>query len=140
MKRVYPFEIFPSVWDKISELAIDGILISCEDVYEELNTQDDELVPWADEHLSIFKPIDIKIQIEVAKILGTHSNLLDLKNKKSSADPFIIAVAKVNDCIVVTEEQPSGGPHKSKIPDVCRYYGIRCIKLLDILAEEGLRI
>jgi hypothetical protein len=140
LRRVYPIEVFPSVWEKIKDLVSRGALISCEDVFEELQVQDDELTLWAKEHSKIFKPLAVKIQKQVKRILSTHSNLVDLKKKKSSADPFIVATAMVYDCTVVSEEKPSGGPHKSKIPDVCKFYGVRCITLLDMLIEQGLRL
>ena len=52
----------------------------------------------------------------------------------------MIAGAAVYSCAVVTEEKPSGGPPKVKIPDVCKLLGVRCITMLDMLREEGLRL
>ena len=66
--------------------------------------------------------------------------MLDLKKSKSGADPFLIAVAMLHKCSIVTEEKPSGGPHKSKIPDVCKAYSIECIPLLEMLRRECLRL
>lgn len=140
MRSVYPIGVFPSVWEKITDLADDGVIVSCEDVLEELKVQDDDLLSWAKERLSMFLPIDGEIQKTVARILKTHGNLLDLKRKKSSADPFLIAFAMINKCTVVTEEQPSGGPDKSKIPDVCKAYNVPHITLLELLTREGLKL
>jgi hypothetical protein len=140
LRRVYPEDVFPGVWTKVSELADNGDLISVEDVYEELSVFDDVVLDWAKEHSYIFAPLDAEIQLKAAEILENHSNLLDLKKRKSSADPFLVALAIVRSCIVVTEEMPSGGPDKSKIPDVCRNYGVPCVTLLDMLRAEGLRL
>lgn len=140
LRRVYPKDVFPGVWAKISELADNGVLISVEDVYEELKVFDDDVLEWAKEHSNVFVPLDEEIQLTATDILETHTNLLDIKKRKSSADPFLVALAINHSCVVVTEERPSGGPDKSKIPDVCRDYGVSCITLLDMLRSEGLRL
>lgn len=120
MRRIYPADIFPGAWGKLNELAEAGILISAEDVFEELKVQDDEILEWANKHQEIFIPLDDHIQKQATKTLQTHKNLVDLKKRKSGADPFVIATAIIKRCVIVTEEKPSGGPHKSKIPDVCK--------------------
>src|SRR5688500_13512755 len=93
LQRVYPTDVFPGVWDLMDKLANNGILASVEDVMEELRTQDDYLYNWAKLHKDIFLPLDSEIQIQASKILSTHANLIDLKKRKSGADPFIIAAA-----------------------------------------------
>ena len=138
LRRTYPKDVFPGVWDKVGELADNGTLISIEDVYEELKIQDDEVLEWADGHFEIFKPLDEPIQIRTREIMEKHPNLIDLKRRKSGADPFLVAAAMVFSCSVVTQEKPSGGPHRSKIPDVCRANGIACVRLLAMLRAEQL--
>jgi hypothetical protein len=140
LQRVYPTDVFPGVWDLMDKLANEGILGSVEDVMEELKTQDDFLYKWAKLHKEIFLPLNSEIQIEATKILSVHDNLVDLKKRKSGADPFIIATAAVISGSVVTEEKPSGGPQKVKIPDVCKVYKIPCITILELLREAGLKL
>lgn len=53
------------------------------------------------------------------KTLITNRGLVD---KKNSADPFVIALAKQEHCKVVTEEVPSRNSKSPKIPDVCNEY------------------
>jgi hypothetical protein len=140
LQRVYPTDVFPGVWDLMDKLASDGIIGSVEDVMEELKTQDDFLYKWAKLHKEIFLPLDGEIQTQASKILSTHDNLIDLKKRKSGADPFIIATAVVISGTVVTEEKPSGGPQKVKIPDVCKAYKAPCITILELLREQGLKL
>ena len=140
LRRVYPQDVFPGVWDKVSQLADDGVLISVEDIYEELRVQDDEVLQWAKEHSAIFVPLDDRIQLKVREILHSHIGLLDHRRRQSSADPFLIALAIVRSCTVVTEEKPSGAGQRPKIPNVCRDYGVKCITLLDMLRAEKLRL
>ena len=140
MRRIYPKDVFPGAWNKLQELVRSGILISLELVLEELKYQDDEVLSWAKENLEIFLPLDEAIQKKAKEILKTHKNLIDLKRRKSGVDPFLIASAAINRCAVITEEKPSGGPHKSKIPDVCRAYNVECLAILEMFRKEGLRL
>ena len=140
MRRVYPEDVFPSAWRKLSGLAESGVLVSLELVLNELEAQDDVVFQWAENYRAVFHPLDEAVQREARRVLSTHQNLLDLKRRKSGADPFVVAHAIVNRCAVVTEEKPSGGPHKSKIPDVCKAYHVECITILEMFRKEGLRL
>lgn len=142
LRRVYPIDVFPSVWSKLDDLVASRSLMSAEDVLEEIKVQDDELSEWASANEHIFYPLDHAVQNIARDILESHPNIIDFKKTKagSGADPFVIATAIHLSCVVVTEEDPSGGPHKSKIPDVCRAKGVGCIKVLEMLRKTGLRI
>ncbi|MBX9720834.1 MAG: DUF4411 family protein, partial [Candidatus Obscuribacterales bacterium] len=52
-------------------------------------------------------------------------------------DPFVIALASVHRCAVITEEEPSAKPNKPRIPDVCKDLGIKTLKLVDVIKQEG---
>ncbi|MCD4728711.1 MAG: DUF4411 family protein [Pirellulales bacterium] len=143
MRRVYPPDVFPGAWAKLDSLADSGLLVSNEEVLEELNRQEDradEVCEWARCHVVIFHALDGPIQERVREILRSHPNLVDLKRRKSGADPFVVAHAILEKCAVVTEENPSGGPNKVKIPDVCKAYNIECIKVLEMFRRETLRL
>jgi len=142
LPRVYPADIFRPVWDKIEGLIDEGALISCEDVFLELEAQDDQLHDWAKQQKEkgFFLPLTIDIQARTKEVLKSHPNLLDLKKRKSSADAFLIALALICDATVVSEEKPSGGPEKSKIPDVCAYYSVRCITLIEMLRDADFKL
>lgn len=140
LQRVYPVDVFPGVWALMEKLADTGVIGSIEDVFEELKVQDDGLSKWAKERQKMFLSLDENIQVHVSKILSTHTTLIDLKKRKSGADPFVIATAITTCSAVVTEEKPSGGPPRTKIPDVCTAYGVKCITLLTMLRTEGLKL
>lgn len=44
--RAYPPDSFPVVWDRMDGLATAGNLLVPEEVYEELKSQDDDLLAW----------------------------------------------------------------------------------------------
>lgn len=140
LEESYPAETFPSVWSKMEELVNSGVLLSCEEVYYEIQGKDDTMAEWAKDRKQIFFPINDEIQILVTQILTSHTNLLDVKKNKSGADPFVIATAKHLGCAVVTDEKPSGSiPIRFNIPDVCPDYDIKCLSALEMLISEGLR-
>ena len=140
LRRVYPKDIFPGVWTLIEKLMNDCVICSVEDVLEELKLGDDELYGWARNYQGNFLLLDETIQTKATLILSTHTNLVDLRKRKSGADPFLIAAAIVTSSTVVTEENPSGGPPRLKIPDVCKAYKIPCIAILEVLRREGLKL
>lgn len=139
MRHTYPEDVFPKAWEKLNELVSSGTLISAEDVYEELCAFDDEIFQWAAKNNEIFHPLDYDVQREAIKLLEKYPTLLDLKKNKSSGDPFIIATAKLYNCILVTEEKPSNSPSRVKIPDVCQEIGIECISLIEMFRREDLK-
>lgn len=141
LKRVYPPDVVPGAWDAISEMADSGIIISSREIYLEIEAQDDGIYEWARNHQDIFVPLEDSIQVKATEILRDYPNILDLRQLKSSADPFLIATAMVKSCAVVTEEQPTGpGSKIIKIPNVCRSLNVTCISLLDLLRAEGVRL
>ncbi|WP_373033285.1 DUF4411 family protein [Sulfurovum sp.] len=140
MRHNYPKDVFPTAWEKISNLSKSGTLISAEDVLEELNVFDDEILKWAQEQLDFFYPLDRNVQKLATKILTEYPGLLDLKKNKSSGDPFIVATAMYTGCSLVTEEKYSNSPTRPKIPNVCKALGIECINLVEMFRREGLRV
>ena len=134
--RRYPPDVFPALWKNLDELIGDGSLRATEEVLHELKRKDDGVFEWARDRPALFVPIDHDIQVEVQEILVTHEKLLDTRSGRSSADPFVIALAKMNACTVVSDEKPTRSPKRPNIPDVCRAMGLHCIDLLDMIREE----
>jgi hypothetical protein len=138
LRRTYPRPYLDAVWRLVERVADDGRLLSVEEVFNELQAQDDEVAQWAMARRSLFLPLTEDIQQKAREILISHRTLVNIRRKKSGADPFLIAAAIVHNAIVVTKEKKSGGPPAVKIPDVCEAYGVRCIPLLTLLQQEGL--
>ena len=84
--------------------------------------------------------MDTAIQVAVAAILANHQRLVDTRKNRSQADPFVIALAQLHGFAVVTGERPTGRPDRPHIPDVCTALNIRCISLLELFREQGLRV
>jgi Domain of unknown function (DUF4411) len=131
----FPYEIIPAFWNRdLPSLVESGDLRATEEVKHELEAQDDELLAWTKEIDDLFVEVDIDIQHEVRGILRDHGRLIH--SGRSGADPFVIALARLNECAVVCEEG-SGSERNPKIPDVCANVGLQCIRLLDLVREQG---
>jgi hypothetical protein len=134
----YPYLNFPRLWNEnIPSLVASGELRATEEVLVELKQQDDELIQWIEEYSDeLFVEIDDPIQREVIAILRGFPALIHAGRGRSGADPFVIALAKLHTCVVVTEEGRGSVKHP-KIPDVCDALGVPCIRLVDMIAEQG---
>lgn len=140
-QRNYPPDVFPTLWDNLDGLINDGILIATEEVLVELEKKEGDAVHnWAKQRPAMFVPIDGQIQQVVSTILQNYPRLIDNRTNRSGADPFVVALAVVEGCTVVTGERPSGNPARPKIPDVCDGMGVRCIGMVDLIREQSWRL
>ena len=117
----------------------EGRLRSVDEVKIELDAQDDYVAEWAGKNEQMFVPLEEDIQIAARNLLADHPTLVDLRKRKGSADPFLIGAAQSRGGVVVTEEKPSGGPGRVKIPNVCDALNIECVPLLELIKREGLQ-
>jgi O-methyltransferase involved in polyketide biosynthesis len=135
--RYYPPDTFPGLWERMDELIAAGQLIATEEVLHELAKKDDDVHAWAKEREEMFIPIDDQIQPVVADILEQFEKLLDTRKNRSAADPFVIALAQIEDCTVVTGEKLTESLDRPNIPDVCRALDIPDFNLLQMMRNEG---
>lgn len=151
IQRTYPLAVFPGVWECLAELAEDGRLVAPREVFNELKQGgDDEIFQWARDHGFVFRDLDPE-QVEVAKQIVNDSKfegLFDLDKETPEADPFVIALAAVQQrrhpmfpeqWVVVADESRVQPGKKPRIPDVCRdpRYQIEPIRTLDMFTREG---
>lgn len=136
-RRYYPPDTFPGLWDKLNVLIQQGHLQATEEVLHELEKKDDEVFEWAKAREdAFFIPLDADIQPVVADILEDFEKLVDTRANRSAADPFVIALAKLNRCCVVTGERATTSSGRPNIPDVCSALRIPCITLLQMIQSE----
>jgi hypothetical protein len=136
--RSYPRVVFPTVWENLSQLVKEERLVSSEEVLRELKRKEGDVVyQWAAEHKIMFHPLSTDIQTLVTQIMAQFQELVDARSGKSFADPFVVATAKIHQCVVVTEEAATGSPARPKIPDVCKSFGMTCIRLVELIRREG---
>lgn len=134
--RSYPPDSFPQLWEKIDDLVNEGRLIAPEEVLEELRAQDDDLHAWVKERSTkVIQPTSRALMLEARTILSNHPLLTKSGTGRSGADPFVIALAVLRGCPLVTQER-GGSQSKPRIPYVCKAQGIACVTLLELIRVE----
>ena len=137
--RDYPIDHFPKIWEWIEQMGSSGIFGMSEVVFKELEKGGDECFDWFKNRKEDFvHPNDDDVQRELDRLVNTYNNF-GLITGKNEGDPFVVALAIVKDCFVVTNESMSNNMNGPKVPDVCRAEGIQWIKFVDVIRREGVR-
>lgn len=137
--RDYPIDHFPKIWQWIEQMGKNGILGMSEVVFKELEKGGDECFDWFKNRKENFvHPNDDDVQRELDRLVNTYNNF-GLITGKNEGDPFVVALAIVKNCIVVTNESMSNNMNGPKLPDVCRAEDIHWIKFVDVIRREGVR-
>ena len=84
----------------------------------------------------MFRGADKEIQIAGANVIAEFPRLVGQKKLRTSADPWVIAVASVEGHKIVTEEKATGTAARPHIPDVRTVMGTETISLLDLIKVE----
>lgn len=145
----YPISRIPEFWEWLIYQGQQGKVKIPVEVYEEFSdTKDkdgerDELADWAARQ-EVKDALQFEEQAEpdlVARITygGYIANPTDDELKNIGRDPFLISYALrdiENRCIVTTEtSKPSRVGANRHIPDVCKYFNIRCINNFQMIKE-----
>ena len=132
----YPVENFPAFWNKMDALSKAGRLKAPIDVLHETKKRSDELHSWLKARKAMFRELDDAVQIEAAQVLSQFPRLVGEKKLRTSADPFVIALARVEGWQIVTDEKPTGNMQRPNIPDVCRQLGMTTVDILQVIKTE----
>ncbi|MBS0236132.1 MAG: DUF4411 family protein [Proteobacteria bacterium] len=137
--RFYP-KRFPSLWREFNSLVEASKIISVKEVLKEIKGRNDSLCEWAIKNSQLFQEPSTEEAIFVSEIFQAPNFQQSLEAKKllkggAFADPFVIAKAKILSGTVVTQEKLK--PNSSKIPNICRHFGVKCIDLEALMEEEG---
>lgn len=135
-RRYYPPDVFPLIWTRLDELIYRGELVATEEVLVELGKKDDEVYRWALQRDSMFIPHNRNIQLALRDIMRDHGKLIDQRTNRSGADPWVIALARVNSCAVLTGERLSTSLNRPRIPDVCQALGVRWLTMMGLFREQ----
>ena len=135
-RMYYPFDVVPNFWNKLEELSDRELIISIDKVKKELCdiSRPDELSTWCNDKMNGGFFVDTTPCVdkygEIA--LWTYSHTQFIQNAKDEflktdlADPWLIAYAMKNNCIIVTHETSNPNAKKRiKIPEPCIHFGIQ---------------
>ena len=139
--RYFPTDVFVSLVGSVEVLVSEGRWLAPEIVEEELKAvRTAETIAWAKARPSVFVPLQ-EVLAEGLSIQNRFHGLKDPKSEFEEADAYVIALAKLRNGIVVTQETPAAEKNRPRrthfIPDVCRELGLTCISLLGLMRREG---
>lgn len=146
LKQDFPRQVFPTLWERVEEMARAGRLIAPDEVLQEIKN-DDVLGPWAKQKLEMFRKLDQEQLDAASDVTCRFPSLAKPGRFGPAADPFVVALAQLENqklsdslfaagsrCVVVSEERGPG-----KIPGVCSHYKLSCVTLVDLFQREGWR-
>ncbi len=128
--RLYPRDIFDSFWSRIEDSVGAGDACICEAVLREVHRGGDDLHSWAKGLPGFVCSVTDEEMATVAGIASAHPDWV--RGQLNEADPFVIAHAKAEGSIVVTQEKrkgPNTEDKNQKIPNIADEHGVDCINL-----------
>ncbi|MFA5877382.1 MAG: DUF4411 family protein [Candidatus Paceibacterota bacterium] len=136
----YKPKSFSSLWDHLGDMMQAGLIVIPEEVRKEIGAGKDDLILWLKKYKSCIIPIDEPQLKIVAEIVNKYPLVSQYKKPRpNNADPFIVAVAKLDGRTVVTYERSNGqnNPHP-RIPDLCKEHEVECCDLPAFFEKEGI--
>jgi len=139
--RYYPLDVFVTLKAAIEGLIKSGDFRAVELVKDEIDSVGTpDLKTWAGSHKNLFVPLAPEVQLEGAAIEAKYPDLVDVKSPYQSADAYVIAWAKLQGGVVISQEtsvhEKRNPAKRYYIPDVCRDLGIPCINQLGLMRRE----
>lgn len=139
--RYFPTDVFASLIMKVDGLIAESRFVAPSLVEEELGAVGTaDLTLWSKQRSQVFVPLE-EVFREGLSIQGRFPGLKDPKAEYEEADAFVIALARLRNGVVVTQETSASekrNPRRTHfIPDVCRELGVPCINLLGMIRREG---
>ena len=136
---------FPTIWERIDQLARGGKLVSVREVRNELVyvCPSDHINGWIKKNRQIFRTATAR-ECEIVAEIFRKEQYRGLVRRKSIlkgspvADPFVIASARIHrhGCVVTQEEKRPAG---ARIPTVCDELKIRWLNLEGFFEEQKLQ-
>ena len=143
-RQYYAFDLVPAYWEEISKCTSSGRLVLLDDLADWISRQAGFVIC---NHISpeiIGKYQEVLQYIQMCGLYKEQA--LQTWANGDVADPWLIAVAAVNDYTIITAEVPSGGlsvknPNRNaKIPDVAKKFGVRTNNLYYMMRQLGIKI
>ena len=136
----YDKEVFAKLWKDVCSLCEAGKVISHIEVKKEIKEGGvKDQLEWVKSHKNIFQKYNLPGEEAVIRDIGSKGGhfvtfLQQDKGKSTHADPWLVAQAKVESLILITEEAANS---PKKIPQVCVALGVKSINILGLIQAEG---
>ena len=145
-RRYYSLDFALPFWKFLINSTREGRTLSIDRVYDEILKGKDNLADWAKRSFS-FAFADTKDDEQIIEFYGALMQWAvkqiqytqaakDEFARVDNADAWIISYAKVNSCIVVTQEVLDLNIKKKiPIPNVCKEFGVKYVDTFQMLRE-----
>lgn len=141
----YYREIFRSFWIEFEPLISTGVVTSTSVVLAELERQrvEQDGFRWLVRKENLFPtPTEregefLRKIYDVERFRQQNVGVRELYSGGNHADPFLIARAAIKESTVVTQE--TYAEHSGKIPNICEYFGVPCVKLDGFMRAQNWR-
>lgn len=149
----YSMRVFKSVWEKCDALINEGRLRAPATVLEELKRKDDELSHWAKKRQKKLFRNESDLDGQYVKdVISSCQGLVDENRLYEQADPYVVAMALEERakpslldreiCVISEEYMPVPDARRKirKIPEVCKHFGLCCMRVALMMEREGWEI
>jgi predicted nucleic acid-binding protein len=143
-RTYYSFAICPGFWDWLRWEVDNGRVESIDKVRGELERGKDDLIAWAKKSLpgAFFRSTDDNATTEwfgrMVEAVNRETKYFRAAKAKfaTDADGWLVAHAKANGLVVVTQERPAKDAKKTvPIPNVCEAFGVPYQNTFEMLTE-----
>lgn len=146
-RRYYGFDFAPRFWQSLVEQARAGHVMSIDPVQNELGRGNDELASWTNgDFASAFMATDdpqvVDSYRELMAWVQSQGQFSDAAKAEfaSKADGWLVAYARANGCVVVTQEVANPDvKRKVPIPNLCAAFGVRWVDTFAMMRDLGIR-
>ena len=126
--------VYKSQWENIEHCMKEKVIVTCSEIVDEIKDRD--IISWLNiQHCDVLD-IDDEVQMNVRRIVTDNPKMIEFTGKSgtSSGDAFLIATAMKYGLAVITEENPD---KPTKIPQICKKYGLRAMNITKLCEVEG---
>lgn len=146
-RRYYALDLAPRFWASLVQHATAGRVMSIDRVQQELGRGKDELASWANGRFaSAFMRTDAPDVLdgyrELMEWVQTQDQFSDAAKAEfaSKADGWLVAYARANGCVVVTQEVLNREvKRKVPIPNLCDAFDVGWVDTFAMLRNLGVR-
>jgi len=146
-RRYYALDFAPRFWESLVDHARDGRVMSIDRVQQELGRGNDDLAAWANGYFSsaftsTAAPNVIDAYREMMAWVQSQDQFFDAAKADfaAGADGWLVAYARANGCVVVTQEVHSPDVRrKVPIPNLCEAFDVRWVDTFAMLRNLGVR-
>lgn len=131
-----PMQVYETQWNMLKHYIEEGRIVICEAVFNEVKKAE-ELKTWLNNFKEAVKDCySPKVIVEAKTIINDYPKLIDINNPSDQADPYLIALAKINNYCVLTNEKYVEGGKKTRIPYICKQLSIEYMSTKEFYLEE----